>query len=169
MCMSHLYSGNYRMLWYTSCGFRLSCTLCSRLKLSAWKWEMYNLHATGYLQRLRTQIMHYSSQLRSLWSQMLFSLGDYFTPTRTFKRWSMKWSAADWIPRIRGRPLTECLCLIHWGRQPTLQYSEPLNMNRCFWQKKERNTIYGIHKHASTSGKQFILRADGNLADAEGR
>lgn len=35
--------------------------------------------------------------------------------------------------------------------------------------KKERKIIYGIHKHASTSGKQFILRADGNLADAEGQ
>lgn len=101
------------------------------------------------------EIMHYSSQLRSLWSQMLFSLGDYFTPPHTFKRWSMKWSAADWIPWIRGWPLTECLCLIHWGRQPTLQYSEPLNMNRCFWQKKRKEIQYmefiNMHPHQANS------------------
>lgn len=108
---------------------------------------------------------------------MLFSLGDYFTHTGL----RLNVGQSNDLPPTNSMDLpTDCSLdqdraprcdpLSHTLFRRVRHALRALNMNRCLEKTEQQNNIlYGIHKHAFTSGKQFILTADENLVNAEGQ
>lgn len=150
-----------------------NCHVCSHFKYNAWKKKEIIRSSTfphiwvpsvTTRKSLIYEVMNYSSRPPRVWSQMLFSLGDYFTRTSVILN----------VGQSNDLPLTNSVdvptsCFLDQCRAPRhvapfhtpFEERPPCTAGPLTWTDVHKNRrakqYLEFTKHVSTSGKRFTL------------